>query len=103
REYIHTHLQPGLLAKASGQAVLDAVTEQVDHLTLALELVVSYMHETNQSAAEWLEEWHKTPDPTIKHYNPDGVNYPVSLARVWEQSVGRLSHSALCLTSWWRG
>src|SRR4029077_20289502 len=67
REYLHTHLQAGLLAKVRGQAVLDAVAEEVDHLPLALELVVSYMHETNQSAAEWLEEWRKTPDPTIKH------------------------------------
>src|SRR5271165_3049814 len=100
REYIHTHLQPGLLAKASGQAVLDAVAEEVDHLPLALELVVSYMHETNQSAAEWLEEWRKTPDPTIQHYDPDGVNYPVSLARVWEQSFGRLSQSARELMHW---
>ena len=74
--------------------------EEVDHLPLALELVVSYMHETNQSAAEWLEEWHKTPDLTIKHYDSDNVNYPVSLARVWEQSVGRLSHSARELMHW---
>jgi tetratricopeptide (TPR) repeat protein len=58
------------------------------------------MHETNQSAAEWIEEWHKTPDPTIKHYDSDNVNYPVSLARVWEQSVGRLSHSAHELMHW---
>ena len=94
REYLRTHLEPGLLAKARGQAVLDAVAEEVDHLPLALELVVSYMHETDQSAAEWLEEWHKTPDPTIKHYDSDNVNYPVSLTRVWEQSVGRLSPSA---------
>jgi tetratricopeptide (TPR) repeat protein len=100
REYLRTHLQPGLLAKARGQAVLDALAEEVDHLPLALELVVSYMHETNQSAAEWLEEWRKTPDPTIKHYDPDGVNYPVSLARVWEQSIGRLSHSARKLMHW---
>src|SRR5271165_1767628 len=100
REYLRTHLQPGLLAKAKGQAMLDAVAEEVDDLPLALELVVSYMHETNQSAAEWLEEWHKTPDPTIKHYDSDNVNYPVSLARVWEQSVGRLSHSARELMHW---
>ena len=52
REYLRTHLQPGLLAKARSQTVLDAVAEEVDHLPLALELVVSYMHETNQSAAE---------------------------------------------------
>jgi len=94
REYLRTHLQPGLLAKANDQAVLDAVAEEVDHLPLALELVVSYMHETNQSAAEWLEDWHKTPYPTIKHYDRDSVNYSVSLDRVWEQSVARLSHSA---------
>ena len=100
REYLRTHLQPGLLAKARGQAVLDAVAEEVDHLPLALELVVSYMHETNQSAAEWIEEWHKTPDPTIKHYDSDNVNYPVSLARVWEQSVSRLSHGARELMHW---
>jgi Domain of unknown function (DUF4062) len=100
REYLLTHLDSGLLAKASGQAVLDAVAEEVDHLPLALELVVSYMRETNQSAAEWLEEWRKTPDPTIKHYDPDGVNYPVSLARVWEQSYGRLSQSARELMHW---
>src|SRR5271166_6459442 len=100
REYLRTHLQPWLLAKAKGQAMLDAVAEEVDDLPLALELVVSYMHETNQSAAEWLEEWHKTPDPTIKHYDSDNVNYPVSLARVWEQSVGRLSHSARELMHW---
>jgi hypothetical protein len=53
REYLRTHLQPGLLAKASDQGVLDAVAEEVDYLPLALELVVSYMHETNQSAAEY--------------------------------------------------
>jgi hypothetical protein len=63
--------------------VLDAVAEEVDHLQLALELVVSYIHETNQSAAEWLEEWHKTLDPTIKHYDSDNVNYPVSLGRIF--------------------
>jgi len=56
--------------------------------------LASMMHETNQSAAEWLEEWRKTPDPTIKHYDRDSVNYPVSLDRAWEQSVGRLSKSA---------
>jgi hypothetical protein len=100
REYLRTHLQPGLLAKANSQTVLDAVAEEVDHLPLALELVVSYMHETNQSAAEWLEEWRKTPDPTIKHYDRDSVNYPVSLGRVWEQSVGRLSQSARELMHW---
>jgi tetratricopeptide (TPR) repeat protein len=100
REYLRTHLQPGLLAKARDQAVLDAVAEQVDHLPLALELVVSYMHETSQSAAEWIEEWRKTPGPTIKHYDPDVVNYPVSLARVWEQSIGRLSQSASELMHW---
>jgi hypothetical protein len=61
REYLRTHLQPELLAKASGQVVLDAVAKAVDHLPLALELVVSYMRETHQSATEWLEEWHKTP------------------------------------------
>jgi tetratricopeptide (TPR) repeat protein len=94
REYLRTHLQPGLLAKASGQAVLDAVAEEVDHLPLALELVVSYMHETNQSAAEWLEEWRKSPAPTLTFQDADGVNYPVSLAQVWEQSVERLSSSA---------
>jgi hypothetical protein len=100
REYLRTHLQPGLLAKARGQAVLDAVAEEVDDLPLALELVVSYMHETSQSAAEWIEEWRKTPGPTIKHYDPDGVNYPVSLPRVWEQSGGRLSQSARELMHW---
>ena len=94
REYLRTHLQPGLLAQSTGQAALDSLAEEVDHLPLALELVVSYMHETNQSTVEWIEEWRKTPDPTIKHYDSDNVNYPVSLARVWEQSVGRLSHNA---------
>src|SRR5260370_6393037 len=54
----------------------------------------------NTSIAEWLEEWHKTPDPTIKHYDSDNVNYPVSLARVWEQSVGRLSDTARELMHW---
>jgi hypothetical protein len=73
REYVRTHLQPRLLAKARGHAVLDAVAEEVDHLPLALEVVVSYMHETNQSATEWLEEWHKAPDATIKHYDSDNV------------------------------
>jgi hypothetical protein len=47
REYLLTHLHPGLLAKAQSQAVLYAVADEVDHLPLALELVVSYMHETN--------------------------------------------------------
>jgi hypothetical protein len=100
REYLRAHLESGLLAKASDQAVLDSVADEVDHLPLALELVVSYMRETNQSAAEWLKEWRKTPDPTIQHCDRDGVNYPVSLARAWEQSVGRLSHSARELMHW---
>jgi hypothetical protein len=60
REYLRTRLQSGLLA-ASGAATLDAVSEAVDHLPLALELVVSYMHETRQSPSEWLAGWRKSP------------------------------------------
>jgi tetratricopeptide (TPR) repeat protein len=93
REYLHTHLQPGLLA-ASGAATLDAVSDAVGHLPLALELVVSYMHETRQSPSEWLTEWRKSPAPTLVFHDADTVNYPVSLARVWKRSVGRLSPSA---------
>jgi hypothetical protein len=37
--------------------VLDAVAEAVDDLPLALELVTSYLHDSRQSPAEWLEEW----------------------------------------------
>jgi hypothetical protein len=38
--------------------------------------------------------------PTIKHYPGDKVNYPVSLARVWEQSFRRLSHDSRQLMYW---
>jgi hypothetical protein len=65
------------------------VADEVDHLPLALELVVSYMHETNQSAAEWLGEWRKTPDPTIKDYDRDSVNYPQSALRAGKDDVAR--------------
>jgi hypothetical protein len=91
REYLRSHLHAGLLAQSSGDAALDAVAQEVDHLPLALELVVSYMHETRQSPVEWLEEWHKAPTPTITHHDGYSVNYPVSLVRVWERSVDLLS------------
>jgi hypothetical protein len=91
REYLSSHLRAGLLAQSGGEATLDAVAQAVDHLPLALELVVSYMQETRQTPAEWLEEWHKSPASTMSFHDADGVNYPVSLARVWERSVDRLS------------
>jgi hypothetical protein len=94
REYLRTHLQPGLLAKSSDERTLDAVAEEIDHLPLALELVVGYMHETRQSPAEWLAEWKKTPARTVSFHEDHSVNYPVSLARAWEQSFARPSLSA---------
>jgi tetratricopeptide (TPR) repeat protein len=103
REYLRSHLHAGLLAQSSGEAALDAVAQEVDHLPLALELVVSYMHETRQSPAEWLEEWRKTPTSTITYHDANCVNYPVSLARVWDQSVCRISPTArdlLNLLAW---
>jgi hypothetical protein len=48
----------------------------------------------------WLEECCKTPAPTLKYYDPDGVNYPVSLARVGSKASGRLSRSARELMHW---
>jgi hypothetical protein len=103
REYLRSHLHAGLFAQSSGEAALDEVAEEVDHLPLALELVVSYLHETHQSLVEWLAEWRQTPAPTIDFHDPDAVHYPVSLARVWEQSVDRLSSKArdlLALLAW---
>jgi hypothetical protein len=62
----------------------------------------------------WLEECCKTPAPTLKYYDPDGVNYPVSLARVGSKASGG-SHGArvnlcigwcgwrLVLQAFWRG
>jgi hypothetical protein len=97
REYLSSHLRAGLLAQSGGEATLDAVAQAVDHLPLALELVVSYMQETRQTPAEWLEEWHKSPVSTMSFHDADGVNYPVSLARVWERSVDRLSLPARAL------
>jgi len=103
REYLRSHLHAELLAQSSGEGALDAVAREVDHLPLALELVVSYMHETRQSPTEWLEEWREAPTPTIIYHDPDSVNYPVSLARAWDQSVSRISPSArdiLHLLAW---
>jgi hypothetical protein len=40
REYLLSHLHAGLLAQSSGEVALDAVAQEVDHLPLALELVV---------------------------------------------------------------
>ena len=56
--------------------------------------MTSYLHETRQSPADWLEEWRQNPVPTLAFHDVDGVNYPVSLARVWERSVKRLSPEA---------
>jgi hypothetical protein len=103
REYLRSHLHAGLPTQSEGEATLDALAQEVDHLRLALELVVSYIHETRQSPAEWLEEWRKTPAPTLTYHDADPVNYPVSLARVWEQSVSRISPTAreiLHLLAW---
>ena len=97
REYLRSHLHAGLLAQSDGEATLDALAQEVDHLPLALELVTSYLHETRQSPAEWLEEWRQSPVPTLEFHDVDGVNYPVSLARVWERSVERLSPDARAL------
>jgi hypothetical protein len=93
REYLRGHLQFEFLSKADDEA-LDKIAEAVDHLPLALELVTSYLHETRQSPAEWLEEWRQSSVPMLTFRDADGVNYPVSLAQVWERSVERLSPEA---------
>jgi hypothetical protein len=41
-----------------------------------------------------LHEWRTAPDDTLQHHNPADIAYPVSLSRVWEQSVARLSRGA---------
>jgi hypothetical protein len=69
-------------------------TKEVDHLPLALELVVSYMQEMRQSPSAWLEEWRQTQAPTLDFHDADAVNYRVSLALVSEKSVKRLSPTA---------
>jgi hypothetical protein len=94
REYLRSHLHAGLLAQLNGEATLDAVAEAVDYLPLALELVASYIHETRQSPTEWLEEWRETPAATIAYHDADALNYPLSLARVWEQSISLTSTNA---------
>jgi tetratricopeptide (TPR) repeat protein len=96
REYLRGHLQPEFLSKADDEA-LDKIAGAVDHLPLALELVTSYLHETRQSPAEWLEEWRQSSVPMLTFHDADGVNYPVSLAQVWERSVERLSPKACAL------
>jgi hypothetical protein len=103
REYLHTHLEPELLAKPGAEAALDKLAEEVGNLPLALELMVSYVHETNQSPSEWLEEWLKKAAPKFTDHDDVAVSYPVPLIRVWEQSFARLSPTAsdlLCLLAW---
>jgi tetratricopeptide (TPR) repeat protein len=54
-------------------------------------LVVSYLHDTRQTPKEWLAEWQRTPAATLDYHDPDAISYPVSLSRVWDKSVARLS------------
>lgn len=93
--YLRSRLDPALLAKTGDEAALDGIAKAMDHLPLGLELVVSYLHETHQSPVEWLAEWGASPVPTLQYHDPDTVGYPVSLSRVWDKSIARLSPLAL--------
>jgi tetratricopeptide (TPR) repeat protein len=99
-DFLRAHLDPALVPSKS-EALFTGIAEALDHLPVALALGVSYLQGTRQSPAEWLEEWNGNPAQTLEHYSPDdvayrqdGVGIPIPLARVWDQSVARLSRTA---------
>lgn len=82
---------------------LRGIARELDHLPLGLEIAASYIRDVHLTPAAWLAEWQQTPAATLAHYNADYLDYPVSLARVWEQSVARLPDSARelpCILAW---
>ena len=93
-EYLRSRLGTAL-GSTEHEAALRQIASVVDHLPVGLELVASYLRDTHQSPAEWLIEWSATTASTLEHHDADAVGYPVSLARVWEQSVARLTPLAL--------
>jgi tetratricopeptide (TPR) repeat protein len=92
REFLRMRLN--LQQSQETDAAIDSITESVDHLPLALEIVASYLRETRQTPQMWLQEWQNAPAGTLVHHNPADTSYAVSLSRVWEQSVARISHEA---------
>jgi tetratricopeptide (TPR) repeat protein len=94
REFLRTHLPPAFLQDADADAMLDGLAQAVDHLPLALELVASHLRESHLPPRQWLREWQQAPASTIEHHSAGETQYPVSLFRVWEQSVARLPAEA---------
>jgi len=73
---------------------LRGIAHALDHLPLALEIAASYIRDAHLTPTAWLAEWQETPAATLAHHNADHLDYPVSLARVWEQSVSRVPDRA---------
>jgi tetratricopeptide (TPR) repeat protein len=98
-----TFLRERLAGVTASDETLRGIAQALDHLPLGLEIAASYIQDTHLKPAEWLAKWQQAPAATLTHHNADKLDYPVSLARVWEQSVARLPESArawLAIFAW---
>ncbi|GEP45547.1 tetratricopeptide repeat protein [Brevifollis gellanilyticus] len=90
-------LRDRLSSLTASDKTLSGVAQALDHLPLGLEIAASYIRDAHLTPAAWLAEWQQTPSATLSHHNPDHLEYPLSLARVWDQSVARLPGRARAL------